>query len=91
MGNISILCLIVNFVVPTFSLLVTKTGGTVVVITPVPVHCLPFIRGSSQRPPVRLLTHSNIEISKTSGPIAIKIYMKDHRGEEKDALGIHIL
>ena len=25
---------------------------------------------------VRLLTLSNIEISKTSGPIAIKIYMK---------------
>ena len=36
---------------------------------------------------VRLLTLSNIEISKTSGPIAIKIYMKHHRGEEKDALG----
>ena len=28
---------------------------------------------------VRLLTLSNIEISKTSGPIAIKIYMKPHR------------
>ena len=27
-----------------------------------------------------------MEISKTNGPIAIKIYMKHHRGEEKDAL-----
>ena len=35
--------LFVNFVVPSFSLLVTKTDRTVVVITPVPVHCLPFI------------------------------------------------
>ena len=37
---LSILCLFVNLVV--FYLLVTKTGGTVVVITPVPVHCLPY-------------------------------------------------
>ena len=42
---------------------------------------------ASVRPSVRLLTLSNIEISKTSGPIAIKIYMKHHRGKEKDALG----
>ena len=42
---------------------------------------------ASVRPSVRLLTLSNIEISKTSGPIAIKIYMKHHRGEENDALG----
>ena len=38
---------------------------------------------------VCLLTLSNIEISKTSGPIAIKIYMKPmhHRSEGKAALG----
>ena len=38
---------------------------------------------------VRLLTLSNIEISKTSGPIAIKIYMKPSiiGVREKAALG----
>ena len=30
---------------------------------------------------------SNREISKTRGRIAIKIYMKHHRGEEKATLG----
>ena len=38
-------------------------------------------------PTVRLLTLSNIEISKTSGPIAIKIHMKHRRGVENGALG----
>ena len=42
---------------------------------------------ASVRLSVRLLTLSNIEISKTSGPIAIKIYKKHHRGEENDVLG----
>ena len=37
---------------------------------------------------VRLLTLSNIEISKTSGPLAIKIYMKPNIiGVMKAALG----
>ena len=42
---------------------------------------------ASVRPSVRLLTLSNIEISKTSGSIAIKIYMKHHSGKKNDALG----
>ena len=36
---------------------------------------------------VGLFTLSNLNISETSGPIAIKFYLKDHWGGGKAALG----
>ena len=36
---------------------------------------------------VRLFTLSNMNISETSGPIAIKFYLKHHWGGGKAALG----
>ena len=42
---------------------------------------------SSRRPSVCLLTLSNINISETSGPIAIKLYLKHHWGVGKAAQG----
>ena len=38
------------------------------------------------RPSVCLFTLSNMNISETSGPIAIKFYLKHHWGGEKAAL-----
>ena len=39
------------------------------------------------RPSVRPFTFSNLNISKTKRPIAIKFYLKHHWGGEKLALG----
>ena len=36
---------------------------------------------------MRLFTFSNMHISETSGPIAIKFYLKHHLGRGKAALG----
>ena len=42
---------------------------------------------ASLRPSVRLSTLSNMNISKTSGTIAIKFYLKHHWGGGKAAFG----
>ena len=39
---------------------------------------------------VCLLTLSNMNISETSGPIAIKLYLKHHWGNGKAALGFEL-
>ena len=48
-----------------------------------------IVNQSSRCPSVGVSTLSNINISETSGPIAIKLYLKHHWGEgwEKAALG----
>ena len=47
---------------------------------------------SSRRPSVRALvcasTFSNMNISETSRPIAIKFYLKHHWGRGKDSVGL---
>ena len=45
------------------------------------------MRDSSQHPSVRVLTLLNVNISETSGPIAIKFYLKHYKGAGKAALG----
>ena len=44
--------------------------------------------GLSSRPSVRECVLTNINVYETSGPIAIKIYLKHHLGEGKAALGL---